>query len=64
MIGLYGWNKHVEAHKRQFCKRFGINVELWWKINWETVVEQFNPEEAKYKPEPVQVPQKKLGAFL
>jgi len=63
-IGFMGWNKHVEAHKRKFCRTFGINVDLYWKIKWETVVEQFNPTEVKQQPEPRVKPQKSLEAFL
>ena len=48
-IGFYGWSKHVESHKKQFCKDNGINKEEYYKIEWEQVVKFYNPKEALTK---------------
>lgn len=45
-IGRYGWNKHVEKHKREFCRAIGRLEGEYWRVNWEDVVKFFNPKEA------------------
>ena len=42
-IGTYGWNKHVEKHKRAYCRAIGRTETEWWRVNWEYVVLFFNP---------------------
>jgi len=46
-IGLFGWNKHVEHHKREYLKALGENSVIWSQVDWEDVVRFFNPTNAK-----------------
>lgn len=46
-VGLYGWNKHVEKHKREYCRMVGRSETDAWRVNWEDVVMLLNPENAK-----------------
>ena len=42
-----GWAKHVNKHKREFCRAIGRFEGEAWKVNWEDVVKFFNPKKAK-----------------
>ena len=46
-IGFYGWGKHCEKHKREFCRAIGRFEGEAWRVNWEDVVKYFNTKEAK-----------------
>lgn len=54
-ISYMGWAKYVEAHKRRFCKEYGIDLENYHKIPWETVVKQYNPTQARHNKSMVRV---------
>ena len=46
-IGLMGWARHVEMHKRNYLRLTSKEFVAWWLVDWEDVVQMFNPSAAK-----------------
>lgn len=46
-IEYTGWAKHVEKHKKHFCREHGIDQRNHFKVPWELIVRTYNPAQAK-----------------
>lgn len=54
------WQEHVKRHKIEFCLRVGLDPQGWWEVNWENVIRLFNKEEAKPRPEEMQITKEQI----
>lgn len=45
-VGMMGWASHIEMHKKEFARAIGRVEWEAHNINFEDVVNYFNPDEA------------------
>ena len=62
-IGEMGWGAHVRMHKRDFCRRFGLDLKHYKEVDWENVVKAFNPSQAKEEVKKIKTDQTTLSSF-
>jgi len=46
-VPVWDWKRHIEDHKRDFCRRLLLDPKYWFEVSWNNVVKYFKPDSVR-----------------